>query len=80
MHLPQHQQMLKEANSETLYAVVEHLKKDRPAAFHVESGIDETLSQRRLAYEPATALPMAGFNVARGVAKAKIEAVGRKAE
>lgn len=80
MHLARHEQMLKQANSETLTAVIQQLKEERPAAFHVESGKDETLSQRRFAFEPFHSLPMAGFNVAREVAKARIQAVGRKAE
>ncbi len=60
-----HQRMLRNATSETLEAIVEQVKTECPEAFHVETGENETLSQRRFVYEPVMPLPMAAFTVAR---------------
>ncbi|MDR5777595.1 MULTISPECIES: hypothetical protein [unclassified Caballeronia] len=78
MHIEKHKQMLKQATSETLNEVVTQIKEERPNAFHVEAGANETVSQRRFAYEPATPLPMAGFNVPRSEAAAAIQTAMRK--
>lgn len=67
-----HQQMLKNATDETLAEIVEQLKMECPEAFHVETGENETLSQRRFAYEPVMPLPMASFNVARSEGAAAV--------
>lgn len=60
MHILQHQNMLKEATSETLDAVVKQMREEAPDAFHVETGEKETLSKRRFLNQPARPLPMAG--------------------
>ncbi|MDR5801620.1 hypothetical protein [Caballeronia sp. LZ001] len=79
MHIERHQQMLKNATRETLGAVITQMKQERPEAFQIETGENETLSQRRFAYEPATPLPMAGFNVTRKDAAEAIQESMRKA-
>ncbi|MDR5775929.1 MULTISPECIES: hypothetical protein [unclassified Caballeronia] len=79
MHIERHQQMLRNATSETLAAVITQMKQEHPEAFQIETGANETLSQRRFAYEPATPLPMAGFNVTRKDAAEAIQESMRKA-
>lgn len=68
MYLLRHRQMLREATSETRDAVVEQIKTERPEAFHIETGANETLSLRVFYDEPAHPLPMAGFVRARAAA------------
>ncbi|MDR5800664.1 hypothetical protein [Caballeronia sp. LZ001] len=55
MHIERHQQMLKNAIRETLGAVITQMKQERPEAFQIETGANETLSQRRFAYEAGDA-------------------------
>ncbi|WP_321919355.1 hypothetical protein [Paraburkholderia tropica] len=58
MHLPHHQQMLREATPETLDSVIEAMRATGKARLHVETGADETLSQRRFFHQPASSVPM----------------------
>ncbi|WP_250528819.1 hypothetical protein [Caballeronia sp. ATUFL_F1_KS4A] len=61
MHLARHQQMLKEATEETRPHVEARIREENPEAFHVVSGVHETLSQRHFQHEPCSPIPMAGF-------------------
>ncbi|GAB5100523.1 hypothetical protein YK56LOC_62400 [Caballeronia sp. HLA56] len=61
MHIERHRQMLKQATPETLRVIEEKMKQERPGAFHVETGENQTLSDRTFMDEPRQSIPMAGF-------------------
>ncbi|WP_042297137.1 hypothetical protein [Paraburkholderia bannensis] len=58
MHLPQHQEMLRNAAKHGgLPAVMQIIREENPGALHTEV----TLSQRRFFHQPARDIPLAGF-------------------
>ncbi|PVX86448.1 hypothetical protein [Paraburkholderia unamae] len=79
MHLPQHQQMLREAGKHGgIAAVMKIIEQENSAALHVETGERETLSQRVFLHQPARDIPMKGF--VKHVDWAKVEAATRLAQ
>jgi len=62
MHLPHHQQMLRNAaNHGGIAAATEIIRRECPDALHVESGNDETLSKRRFMVQPRSGVAHGGF-------------------
>lgn len=58
MHLPHHQQMLREhAKHGGINAVLKIIREENSAALHIEEGERETLSNRVFAHKPATSVP-----------------------
>lgn len=56
MHLPQHQEMLRNAGKYGGIAAVEKIiREENSAALHIENGERETLSRRRFVYAPLPA-------------------------
>lgn len=59
MHLPQHQELLRNARLHGyLDSAIEQIRQENSRAFHIEVGSAETLSQRRFFHQPATSVPM----------------------
>ncbi|WP_322009255.1 hypothetical protein [Paraburkholderia sp. J12] len=57
MHLPQHQQMLRNAaKCGGVDLAIEQIRRERPSAFHIEIGGTETLSSREFQHAPATSV------------------------
>lgn len=62
MHLPHHQQMLRDhAKHGGINAVLKIIREENSAALHIEDGDRETLSQRVFLHQPARNIPMKGF-------------------
>ncbi|MEI5998261.1 hypothetical protein H3V53_13915 [Paraburkholderia bengalensis] len=62
MHLPHHQDMLRNASKYGgVDAVTELIRKENPSALHVEQGDDETLSSRVFQHQPMRNEPAKGF-------------------
>ncbi|MCP3721755.1 hypothetical protein M3I53_01210 [Paraburkholderia sp. CNPSo 3272] len=62
MHLPHHQEMLRNAAKHGgIDAVMHIIREENSAALHIETGERETLSQRVFLNQPARNLPMKGF-------------------
>lgn len=70
MHLPQHQQMLRDAASAPgtpeqraarIEAAEKLMKRENPDAFHIETGPVETLSQRVFMDQPMRGEPNRGY-------------------
>ena len=62
MHLPHHQEMLRNAATHGgIDAVMNIIREENSAALHIETGEHETLSQRVFLNQPARNLPMKGF-------------------
>ncbi|WP_321953139.1 hypothetical protein [Paraburkholderia bannensis] len=70
MHLPHHQQMLRDAaaapgnaheKAARIAAVEKQIALEGGAALHIETGDNETLSQRVFLHQPVRPIPMKGF-------------------
>ncbi|MEM5325202.1 hypothetical protein VSR34_01140 [Paraburkholderia sp. JHI2823] len=62
MHLPHHQEMLRNATKHGgINAVISIIEKENGTALHVETGDNETLSQRVFFHQPVRDIPMKGF-------------------
>lgn len=69
MHLPQHQEMLRNAGMYGgIDAVIEVIKRKNGEALHVETGERETLSQRVFFHQPNTPVPYRGYVTDKSVA------------
>jgi hypothetical protein len=70
MHLPNHQQMLRDAaaaggnaheKAARIAAVEKQIAMENSAALHIEDGAHETLTQRVFFHQPVREIPMKGF-------------------
>lgn len=69
MHLPHHQEMLRNAaNHGGIDAVMATIAKENPRALHVESDARETLSSRNFQHQPNTMVPHQSYVSNRSVA------------